>query len=154
MKKFCIVATFIIVTSFLSQLFASCPNIIQYYPTTSGYTWQQALKYCESQTKDGYSDWRLANINELLSLCLDGCLETNNSFGYPFWSSTTVYAEDNSAWVVKRYNNHCASSMQASDIDDNKSSNKTKKISTYYPSMGNVNDTPLYYGVVCVRDGN
>ncbi len=155
MKKFCIVATFMITMSFLSQLFASCPNIIQYYSKTSGYTWQGALSYCENQTKDGYSDWRLANINELLSLCLDGCLATNSPGGYTFWSSTTAYTKENSAWTVRHINSHCAPSIMAAREDEDGEglhylSNKNKTLQLYYGS----NNTPIYYGAVCVRGGN
>ena len=31
-------------------------------------SWDEALRYCENSTEGGYTDWRLPNINELLSL--------------------------------------------------------------------------------------
>ncbi len=31
-------------------------------------TWENAIKYCEDLNFAGYSDWRLPNINELLSI--------------------------------------------------------------------------------------
>ena len=36
--------------------------------TFSSISWDQALRYCENSTEGGYTDWRLPNINELLSL--------------------------------------------------------------------------------------
>lgn len=37
----------------------------QNQPFTKEYTWQEAKKYCEGLTLDGYSNWRLPNIKEL-----------------------------------------------------------------------------------------
>ena len=65
--------------------------------------WVDALKYCEDLTYAGYSDWRLPNRNELLSL-----LNYNKS-GAPysdfpdmpksfFWSSTTYAGSADRAW--------------------------------------------------------
>ncbi|WP_027186517.1 DUF1566 domain-containing protein [Desulfovibrio inopinatus] len=61
--------------------------------TSSRKDWEGALAYCEDLTLDGYSDWRLPNINELESL-LDLTRETgiDPTFETPtgqYWSSTT-----------------------------------------------------------------
>ncbi len=60
-------------------------------------TWVAALTYCEGSTLAGYTDWRLPNHRELLSLVDD--TSTNPSinttmfpgaFTQPYWSSTTM----------------------------------------------------------------
>ncbi|MCH9812445.1 MAG: DUF1566 domain-containing protein [Epsilonproteobacteria bacterium] len=43
--------------------------------------WEEAIKHCESMTLGGYEDWRLPNINELMSLVPNHI--------YPSWSSTS-----------------------------------------------------------------
>lgn len=81
--------------------------------TAGTYTWQAALKYAEDFDLEDYNDWRLPNINELLTLVDDSSYDpaiyepfkdtTGNS---SYWSSTT-YPEDNMdaspeyAWVVE-----------------------------------------------------
>jgi len=72
-------------------------------------TWEEAIAYCENLSLANYSDWRLPNYKELLSL-------TDLSRGYPtaidpvftgvkamsYWSSTTAvpYTATPSAWTV------------------------------------------------------
>ena len=60
--------------------------------------WQDALAYCENSTHSGFSDWRVPNIHELLSLvnyekenpALD-FPHSEYNFGYDmWWSSTTL----------------------------------------------------------------
>jgi len=73
-------------------------------------SWPGALSYCESLNLGGYSDWRLPDRNELLSL-VDHTRYTpaiditffpdTQAFGY--WSSTTVAVFPNSAWYVGFY---------------------------------------------------
>lgn len=61
----------------------------------SNISWKDALAYCENLTLGGYSDWRLPNINELISLVdystfspsIDTRYFTNTAYHY--WSSTT-----------------------------------------------------------------
>ncbi len=37
-------------------------------PSAAGMTWPEALAYCEAQTTDGFSDWRLPNVMELRTI--------------------------------------------------------------------------------------
>ncbi|MBN2782884.1 MAG: DUF1566 domain-containing protein [Campylobacterales bacterium] len=69
-------------------------------------TWQEAIDYCEALKLGGYSDWRLPNKNELLSI-VDYSLyipSINSTFenitsGY-YWSSTTNADSTSYAWDV------------------------------------------------------
>ena len=72
-------------------------------------TWEEALSYCENLNYAGYSDWRLPNRNELVSL-----VDYSNTTGDPvssfpgmpasenFWTSTFVmeYGGANGFYVV------------------------------------------------------
>lgn len=70
-------------------------------------TWYIALLYCNSLVYAGYSDWRLPNIRELLSLIDYSRNNPALPSGHPFedvfsgyWSSTTFEVSDNRAWYV------------------------------------------------------
>ena len=54
---------------------------------STGKTWQNALSYCENLTVEGYSDWRLANKNEVATIMLNRSF-LGNSEVY-FWTSTS-----------------------------------------------------------------
>ena len=68
----------------------------------SGKVWREALSYCENLTYAGYSDWRLPNTNELISLI--NYEEIYPASDFPdmpnngFWSSDPVYSLD--AWYA------------------------------------------------------
>lgn len=62
---------------------------------SSGMGWVQALQYCEGLTTDGYTDWRLPNMKELLTLVDESAaspaIDADAFPGTPaswFWSSS------------------------------------------------------------------
>ncbi len=70
-------------------------------------TWKQALKYCQGLQLGGFTDWRLPNIKELLSIVVfRDKLPLVNSRFFPgaragaYWSSTTCEDAPYMAWVV------------------------------------------------------
>ncbi len=69
--------------------------------------WEEALTYCEDSTLAGYTDWRLPNMNELISISNPhDAPSINTSFfpsnnGYQYWSSTVKFnAPHPTAWYV------------------------------------------------------
>jgi len=70
-------------------------------------TWEEALRYCEDLSLGGYSDWRLPNVRELLSIvkfkeqgpCIDEKWFPGARPGI-YWSSTTFERAPNMSWVV------------------------------------------------------
>ncbi len=62
-------------------------------------TWNDAVDYCANLNEDGYSDWRLPNIDELKTLMGNAQSKLGDT-GY-FWSSS-VRSDDN-AWHVYFY---------------------------------------------------
>ncbi len=74
----------------------------------SSMRWESAIGYCEGLTLEGYSDWRLPNINELTSIVdrskvgpaiVQGFENTSSSY----WSSTTLESSKNAAWYLYFY---------------------------------------------------
>ena len=69
-------------------------------------TWKNAIKYCEDLTLGNYDDWRLPNINELLSIVDDTKVNPSISSAFEsftssnYWSSTTAIGTHYKAWVV------------------------------------------------------
>ena len=69
--------------------------------------WQEAIDYCENTlTLGNYSDWRLPNKKELLSIVdyskygpsIDSQFQ-NTTLSY-YWSSTTHANDTGNAWIV------------------------------------------------------
>ena len=70
-------------------------------------TWTEAISYCESLTFATYSDWRLPNIKELISLVDDSktspSIDTNvfeHTTSNLYWSSTTYVGNTSSMWGI------------------------------------------------------
>ena len=72
-------------------------------------TWQSAINYCEALTLGDYDDWRLPNINELLSIVDDTKINPSMSSVFKsfassnYWSSTTNAYYSSNAWLVGFY---------------------------------------------------
>ncbi len=70
-------------------------------------TWEAALSYCEGLLLAGYSDWRLPNVKELLSIVDYGYFFPAvdlaifpNTVATRYWSSTSRDSFPNTAWGV------------------------------------------------------
>ena len=70
-------------------------------------TWESAVDYCGRLTLGSETDWRLPNINELLSIVdlsatapalYNTFVNVNTTKGY--WASTSVYFHNERAWKV------------------------------------------------------
>ena len=74
--------------------------------SVQGISWQDGLAYCSGLHLGGYSDWRLPDVNELISLVdyskaspsIDEQYFTNTAFHY--WSSTTYPTDPANAYHV------------------------------------------------------
>ncbi len=69
--------------------------------------WEDALTYCEDLTFVGFDDWRLPNINELMSITDYGLYEPvadiaffSNIKSSPYWSSTADASFSIKAWHI------------------------------------------------------
>ncbi|MCU4675973.1 DUF1566 domain-containing protein [Catenovulum sp. 2E275] len=85
--------------------------------SAKSYIWQDALKQSQQNRVANFSDWRLPNIKELMSIIERQCAEpavnlalfptTKNE---PYWTSTPVFNSnsDNQVWAVqfKEGSNH------------------------------------------------
>lgn len=84
-------------------------------------TWTEALAVCEADTTGGYTDWRLPNIRELLSIVDYGTAEPAinslfNSQSAFYWSSTTFQYPGGQyyAWDVHFLDGHTDSGSKTS----------------------------------------
>jgi len=77
------------------------------------YTWQAALNRADSSTLASYHDWRLPNINELVSIVEEQCYDpainlsifpNTPTIASNFWSASPYANLSNSAWAVFFYN--------------------------------------------------
>jgi len=82
-------------------------------------SWSEAISYCENLTLGGYTDWRLPNKNELMSivdyskssLSIKSAFQNSSYSNYVYdynsysnyWSSTTYANYTSSAWGVNFY---------------------------------------------------
>jgi len=78
----------------------------QLFPPATTSTWEDALKYAESLTLDGNSDWRLPNIKELRSLNDEKRVSPSisNTFNFgvrKIWSSTSLPNQTTKAWYFE-----------------------------------------------------
>lgn len=75
-------------------------------PSPSGKTWEEALAYCEGQTTDGYTDWRLPNVMELRTLVdyarIFPAIDTTKfvESGVSYWTGSTCAGIPGVAWGV------------------------------------------------------
>ena len=80
------------------------------YDFKTGKNWPQALKYCEELNYGGYTDWKLPNINELISLInyalYNPASDILNSSINSFWSSSSYASYTDYAWVVPFYDGY------------------------------------------------
>lgn len=75
--------------------------------TAATYVWTSALSQCETLTFAGYSDWRLPNMKELISILNYANLNPSINITYfPstingfYWSGTTYVGSTPNAWYV------------------------------------------------------
>lgn len=74
--------------------------------STQTLDWNASIDYCEALDFAGVQDWRLPNINELLSItdlttsnpAIDSTFQNTASSFY--WSSTTYAPDTDNAWYV------------------------------------------------------
>lgn len=73
--------------------------------TSGSYTWEDAISQCENETAD-YSDWRLPNYKELLSIVSYGAMSPAINGTFPattstaYWTSTSYAGDGTTAWYV------------------------------------------------------
>ncbi|MGE4319522.1 MAG: DUF1566 domain-containing protein [Deferribacterales bacterium] len=83
-------------------------------------TWSGTINYCMDKSLGGYSDWRLPNQRELLSIANRNLLNhainlvfTNTASG-AYWSSTTDITTTDAAWFVGFYDGISSSDYKSS----------------------------------------
>jgi len=72
--------------------------------------WEEAIEVCDSLLLEGYEDWRLPTLTELMSLIdednFDPAIDAifNNTASSQYWSSTTHLNNRYYAWFVNFFN--------------------------------------------------
>lgn len=103
---------FVVTDLFNGLMWQRCPLFQTGVSCTSGaiseFTWGQALLWANLNANAGFTDWRLPNAEELLSLVETGChTPAINAVVFPstqpasFWSSTTYAPLASVAWAVR-----------------------------------------------------
>ncbi len=77
------------------------------------YTWKEALAYCKGLSLANYTDWRLPNVNELLSLVdytqanpsIDPVLAPDTESRF-YWTSSPFVRSPEFAWCIHFYNGY------------------------------------------------
>lgn len=81
----------------------------QKVPSSSGFTWEEAMDYCDSLELAGYDDWRSPSLKELFSL-------SDFSKGWPYLD--TSYFELASGWITKDEQYWSSNSYQVGTTHD------------------------------------
>ncbi len=77
--------------------------------------WEDAINYCETLSLGGAQDWRLPNINEMLSIvdytAQNGVINPAFSFLSPirYWSATSNESDTTTAWYVNYFDSYSRS---------------------------------------------
>lgn len=87
-------------------------------------TWQESINYCENLDFSGYSDWRLPNINELLSIVynkeFDPAVNKNffkNFYRGNYWTSTTFSSDPSKkAWFMYFYYGNTSATLKTKEF--------------------------------------
>ena len=89
-------------------------------------TWDAAITFCEGLTYAGYSDWRLPNRRELMSIVDYGTYNPSISATYfPntqskqsifYWTSTTYVPATIDAWTVTFYDGYVAPDVKTDSV--------------------------------------
>jgi len=104
--------------------------IYQDFNLTKQYTWKEAREYCQNLVKDGYSNWRFPNTNEILNSNLM-YFKTRENRSIIFWTSDCHKSRN----TCNRVHNFDRGFKEANRYDN------------YF-------DCPLYHhhSVICVRE--
>jgi hypothetical protein len=78
----------------------------------TGVVWKKAIEVAESSNFAGYTDWRLPNVRELISIA--GIASGGANFQ---WSSTQDYSNTNNRWFVNLSSNPGISSPEAKTME-------------------------------------
>jgi hypothetical protein len=77
------------------------------WPTGQTFGWSDAILYCEVSEQDGFSDWRLPSVKELMTLVdptvMNPAIDGNAFPGTPaepFWTSSPFVGDPSRAWAV------------------------------------------------------